>query len=190
MALARSWCVVVVTTWAWGNGEGWAPPATSPAKWAMSTTKKAPTAIADGLGAETLEVPMARVGRSAGDDEFRFVLARQRLDLIHVDAMGGPNPDAIGDHVKPASGHVDRRPMRQVSTRGEIETHERVAGLHQGHEDSLVGLAAGIGLDVGEAAIEQLASALDGKAFGDVDELAAAIITSAGIAFRVLIGHH
>ena len=32
-------CVVVVTTWACGNGEGCAPPATRPAKWAMSTMK-------------------------------------------------------------------------------------------------------------------------------------------------------
>jgi hypothetical protein len=37
-------CVVVVAIWAWGNGEGCAPPATSPAKWAMSTTKVASTA--------------------------------------------------------------------------------------------------------------------------------------------------
>ena len=31
--------LVVVAMWAWGNGEGCAPPATNPAKWAMSTTK-------------------------------------------------------------------------------------------------------------------------------------------------------
>ena len=36
-------CVVVVTTCACGNGEGCAPPATSPAKWAMSTISNAPT---------------------------------------------------------------------------------------------------------------------------------------------------
>ena len=158
-----------------------------PGKMGDVDDEKGSDAVAN--GAETLEVPMARIGRSAGDDEFRLVLARQRLDLIHVDPMRGPI-DAIGDRLKPASGHVDRRPMRQVSARGEIEAHERVAGLHQGQEDGLVGLAAGIGLDVGEAAVEQLASALDCEAFGNVDELAAAVIASAGIAFRVLVGHH
>ena len=39
-------CVVVVTTWAWPNGVGWTPPATSPAKWAMSTMNIAPTSSA------------------------------------------------------------------------------------------------------------------------------------------------
>ena len=132
---------------------------------------------------------MARVGRSAGDDHLRLVLARQRLDLIHVDPMGR-SIDPVGDRLEPAAGHVDRRTMGQVPACREIEAHERVAGLHQGQEDALIGLAAGIGLDVGEPAIEQLAGALDREAFGDVDELAPAVIAAARVAFRVLIGHH
>src|SRR5699024_7673249 len=35
----RVLCVVEVTTWACGTGEGWRPAATSPAKWAMSTMR-------------------------------------------------------------------------------------------------------------------------------------------------------
>ena len=35
--------VVVVTTWACGTGFGCWPPATRPAKWAMSTISQAPT---------------------------------------------------------------------------------------------------------------------------------------------------
>ena len=38
-------------------------------------------------GAEALEIPVARIGRAAGDDQLRLVLARQRLDLIHVDPV-------------------------------------------------------------------------------------------------------
>ena len=101
-------------------------------------------------GAETLEVPMARIGRAAGDDQLRLVLARQRLDLIHVDPMRRPI-DAIGDRLEPAAGHVDRRAMGQVPACREIKAHESVAGLHQRHEHALIGLAAGIGLDIGEA---------------------------------------
>ena len=37
--------------------------------------------------AEALEVPVARIGRTAGDDELGLVLLRQSLDLIHVDAV-------------------------------------------------------------------------------------------------------
>ena len=39
-------CVVVVTTCAWPNGVGWTPPATSPAKCAISTMNSAPTSSA------------------------------------------------------------------------------------------------------------------------------------------------
>ena len=39
-------CVVVVTTWAWGKGEGCAPPATRPEKCDMSTSRYAPTSSA------------------------------------------------------------------------------------------------------------------------------------------------
>ena len=42
----RVLCVVVVTMSATFTGEGCAPPATSPAKWAMSTIKTAPTSFA------------------------------------------------------------------------------------------------------------------------------------------------
>ena len=38
--------VVVVTTSAYGTGLGWTPPATSPAMWAMSAMKRAPTSAA------------------------------------------------------------------------------------------------------------------------------------------------
>ena len=80
--------------------------------------------------------------------------------------------------------------MGQVASRREIETHERVAGLHERHERALIGLAAGIGLNIGEPAVEQFARALDRKLLRDVDELAAAVIAPARIAFRVFVGQH
>ena len=72
----------------------------------------------------------------------------------------------------------------------EIEAHEGVAGLHQRQEDALIGLAAGIRLDIGEAAVEQSAGALDRQLLGDVDELAAAVIAPARIALGIFVGHH
>jgi class 3 adenylate cyclase len=73
---------------------------------------------------------------------------------------------------------------------GEVEAHEGVARLQQRQEHRLVGLRAGIGLHIGEAAAEQLAGALDGELLGDVDELAAAIVAAAGIALGIFVGHH
>ena len=146
-----------------------------------------PDLVAD--GAEAGEIPMARIGRAAGDDQLRLVLARQPRDALHVDALRLA-VDAVGDRLEPAPGHVDRRTVGEMAAGGEVEPHERVARLHQRQEHALVGLAAGIGLDVGEAAGKQPAGALDRQILGDVDELAAAVIAPAGIAFGVFVGHH
>jgi hypothetical protein len=57
-------------------------------------------------------------------------------------------------------------------------------------EHGLVGLAAGVRLNIGETAAEQLLGALDGEFLGDIDELAAAIIAAARIALGIFVGHH
>ena len=45
-------------------------------------------------------------------------------------------------------------------------------------------------LHIGEAAAEQLGDALDGQLFGDVDELAAAVIAFARQPFGIFVGEH
>ena len=99
-------------------------------------------------------------------------------------------PHAVAHDLEPLARHVDRRAVGEMAAGGEIEPHEGVAGLHQRHEHGLVGLAAGVRLHIGEAAVEQAAGALDRELLGDVDELAAAVIAPARIAFGVLVGHH
>jgi hypothetical protein len=61
-------------------------------------------------------------------------------------------------------------------------------GLQEGHEHGLVGLRAGIRLDVGGFGAEQLLEAVDGQLLGDIDVLAAAVVALAGVAFGVLVG--
>ena len=73
---------------------------------------------------------------------------------------------------------------------GEIEPHERIARLQQGEKHRLIGLAAGIRLHIGETAAEQPGDPLDRQPFDDVDELAAAIIAAARIAFGIFVGEH
>jgi hypothetical protein len=68
-------CVVVVTTSAYGTGDGCSPAATSPAMCAMSTMKYAPTLLR-GLR-DALEIDYPRVGARAGDDELRLHLFRR-----------------------------------------------------------------------------------------------------------------
>ena len=60
-------------------------------------------------------------------------------------------------------------------------------GGYEGEEDGLVGLGAGMGLHVGEAAAEEGFGALDGEALGDVDLFAAAVVAAAGIALGVFV---
>ena len=140
--------------------------------------------------AEALEIPVPRIGRSARDDELGLMFARQRLDLVHVDAMGrrGRPRRATGLNHRPDI--LTGRAVGQMAACCEIETHERVARLHQRHEHALIGLAAGVRLNVGVAAAEQHAGALDRERLGDIDELAAAVVSPARIAFRVFVGQH
>jgi hypothetical protein len=65
-----------------------------------------------------------------------------------------------------------------------------LAGLQQRHEHRVVGLGAGVGLDVGEGASEQLFRPLLGQPLGLVHVLAAAIVAFAGIALGILVGEH
>ena len=146
---------------------------------------------ADAVGdlAEALEVPEARIGRAAGDDQLRLHLLHAPRDLIHVDQLVVLAHGVVLG-LEPLAGDVDRRAVRQVTAGGEIEAHEGVAGLQQRQEHRLVHLAAGVRLHVGEVAAEQLLRALDRQRLGDVDELAAAVVAVARIAFGVLVGHH
>ena len=56
---------------------------------------------------------------------------------------------------------------------------DRVAGLEQRHVDGVVGLGAGVRLDVGVLGAEQLLGAVDRQLLGDVDLLAAAVVAAA-----------
>ena len=82
------------------------------------------------------------------------MLLGEPRDRVHVDALIVA-AHAIGNRLEPFAGQIDRRAMRQMAARGEIEPHERVARLHQREKHRLIGLAAGIRLHIGESAVEQ-----------------------------------
>ena len=133
------------------------------------------------------EVDDARIGRAAGDDDLRLVLLGELLDLIEVDAAVLA-AHAILHGIEPFAGHVGRRAMGEMAAGGEAHAEDGVAGLGEAEENGLVGLAAGVRLDVGEAAIEELLRPLNREVLGDVDELAAAIVAAAGIALGIFVG--
>ena len=127
---------------------------------------------ADGIGdlAEAREIDDAGIGRAAGDDQLGLVLPRQRCDLVHVDALVLA-AHGVGHRLEPFAGLVDGRAVGEMAAGGQIQAHEGVAGLQQREEHRLVGLGAGMRLDIGEGAVEQAAGALDRQLFGDIDDI-------------------
>ena len=140
---------------------------------------------ADAVGdlAHPGEVDDPRDRRAAGDEHLRLVLGRERRDLVVVD-QAVLLAHAVLDRVEPLAGLVRLGAVGQVAAGVEALAQDRVAGLQQRLEHALVGLAAGVRLDVGEAAAEELFGAVDGELLGDVDPLAAAVVAPARDSLR------
>jgi hypothetical protein len=68
--------------------------------------------------------------------------------------------------------------------------HDRVTGVEQRHVGRVVGLGAGVRLDVGVLGAEELLGPVDRELLGDIDPLAAAVVALAGIPLGVLVGEH
>ena len=109
--------------------------------------------------------------------------------LVEVDpAVLAAHP--VLHRVEPLAGEVRGRAMGQVPAGGQRHAEDGVTGPQQREHHALVGLGPGMGLDVGERAVEELAGAGDGKALGDIDEFAPAVIPPRRIALRVLVGEY
>ena len=78
--------------------------------------------------------------------------------------------------------------MAEVTAVTEVEAHELVAGLEARHEHGHIGLCAAVGLDVGILGAEEPFDAFAGEVLGEVDHLAAAVVTVTGIALGILVG--
>ena len=63
-------------------------------------------------------------------------------------------------------------------------------GSQQAEVDGVVGLGAGVRLDVGVLGAEERLGPIDRQLLGDVDLLAAAVVAAAGVALGVLVGQH
>ena len=82
------------------------------------------------------------------------------------------------------------RAVREVATGVEAHAENGVARFRQRQQHALIGLAAGVRLDVGIGTPEQLPGAIDRELLDDIDVLASAVVAASGIAFRVFVGQH
>ena len=129
----------------------------------------------------------ARVVRGAHEDDLRLALAGVPRRLIVVDQLV-VLAHVDGDDLVVLPGEVHRVAVGEVPAVGEVEAHHRVAGLQHAQVHRHVRLRAGVGLDVDVLRAEELLGAVDGQVFGDVHELAAAVVALAGVALGVLVG--
>ena len=88
------------------------------------------------------------------------------------------------------AGRIDRRAVRQMAAVRQIEPHERIAGLEHREKYGHIGLSARMRLHVGILGSVELAQAVDSQLLDPIDDLAAAVVTGAGIAFGVFVGQH
>ena len=86
------------------------------------------------------------------------------------------------------AGDVDGAAVAQMAAVGQAHAQHRVAGLQQGKESCQIGVGAGMGLDVGVIAAEQLASPLTCQFLGHIYGVTAAIVPLSGIALGVFVG--
>ena len=77
--------------------------------------------------------------------------------------------------------------VREVPARRQVHAQNGVARLEHRQVNARIGLASGVRLDVGVLGAKEFFGALDGQVFHDVHELAAAVVTFAGIAFAYLL---
>ena len=135
-----------------------------------------------------LEINHPRIGRTAGDDQPRAELFGLFLKRVIVDDLAG-RIDAIVMRLEPASRQVRLQPVAQMAAGRQVQRQHLVARLQKQEEHRQIGLAAGMRLHIGVAAIEQLFGALDGGIFHHIDKTPAAVKAVAGVAFQRLVCH-
>ena len=136
--------IVVITVSACGNGDGWCPETTSPAKCEMSACSIAPTSRA-------MAANLAKSNWNGHDEPPAMIMrgdsrrARSQDLAVVEDAAGG---DRVRDDPVVLAGVVPLEPVRQVAAVGEAERQDRVAPLQERPVDGFVAARAVRRLDV------------------------------------------
>ena len=136
--------------------------------------------------ADAFEVDDARVGRSAADEQFRFVLFSNALQFVVIDLLRLAGDAVVGNLVTDA-GKVHRMTVCEMAAVRKVHTQNLIAILNRGEIDRHVCLGAAVRLNVGVIGAKDLFRAIDCRLFDDVGPLAAAVVTLLRITFRVLV---
>ena len=80
--------------------------------------------------------------------------------------------------------------MCEMTAHAQVEPQYFVARLQDGQANSGIGLGATMRLHIGIFAVKYFFQPVDGQLFGLIHDFTTAIISSAGIAFGIFIGHY
>ena len=136
---------------------------------------------------EPREIYRPGVRRVSRHDDLRSDLPRLRRDGIVVQLFR-LGVEAVGHEVVQLGREVDGAAVREVPALVQLQAHDGVADVAERGVRLHVGGRSGVRLYVHVLRPEQLLRAVDSQLFGDVDELAGAVVAASGVALRVLVG--
>ena len=136
--------------------------------------------------AEFRPVDLQRVGRCAGHNHFGFVFKRQAFDFGIVENF--IFIQTISNGIVEFAGNIDAGTVGQVAAVCQRHAQNGVARFQNRSIYGLVGLRAGVWLDVDIFCAKQLFSAVNRQLFDNINVFAAAVVAFARIAFGVFVG--
>ena len=139
--------------------------------------------------AHTGKIDEARIGREAGDDDFRFVFVCQRFHLLVVN-LAVIGLDAILHRFVHAPGEADTGTVGQVTAMRQTHAEQSLTRLHKRRIGGSVGLRTRMRLHVGIAALEQLLGTLYRQRFHHVYEFTTTVVTLSRVALGIFVGQH
>ena len=135
---------------------------------------------------EFLEIYGSGICGGSGDDHSGLCLQRDPAQFVIVDKA--LCVDAVGHDVEVFSRHVHRAAMGQMSAMVQVHAHDGIPGLAYRELHRHIGLGPGMRLHIGVVTAEEFLGPVDGQILHHVHTVAAAIVSLAGIPFRVFVG--
>ena len=140
-----------------------------------------------GNGGDPRKIDDPGVGGSSTDDQSRSVLVGKSLHLLVVEGLILPT-DSVRNDLVTLAGEVERVPVGKMSAVGKVHPENRISVLTGCQKDGHIGLASGVGLDVGVLGPKEFAGSRDGGPFDDVCIFTSPIVPATRVALGILVG--
>ena len=138
---------------------------------------------------ETGKINHTRISRATSNNQLRLMFGGQCINFIIINQM------IVALHtilhgIEPFAGLVWGSAMCQVTTGRQAHSQNGITWLNKCLHDCLIGLRAGIWLNIGVGAVVKFTHPFNCQIFGNIDKLATTIITPTRIPFGIFICHN